>query len=147
MHLLTIGEVARRGGVKLPTVRYYERRGLIPEPPRTEAGYRAYGVSAVNRIHFIKRAQELGFTLNEIEELLRLLSSPDVTKAHIKRRTEAKLADIREKVLTLQQMERRLERLLAACPGRGSITDCPIAEELGFDVCSVPPTHREKTGT
>lgn len=147
MNSLTIGEVAKRGGVKLPTVRYYERRGLIPEPPRTESGYRAYGVSAVNRIHFIKRAQELGFTLSEIEDLLRLLLSEDVTKAHIKRRTKAKLVEIREKVGLLQQIERHLERLLAACSGRGAVTDCPILEELGFGAYSARSTHPEKAGT
>src|SRR5712692_12103704 len=130
MEQLTIGQVAKHGGVNLETIRYYERRGLLPQPPRTDSGYRAYQSGAVDRIHFIKRAQELGFSLREIQELVFLLGSPHTTKADVKRRAEAKLVDVQEKLRALQRIKRHLERLVGACSGRGPLTECPIIEYL-----------------
>lgn len=130
MEHLTIGELARQGNVNLETVRFYERRGLLPEPPRSENGYRRFSPDAVGRLRFIKRAQELGFSLNEIEELLSLLTIPRATKADVRRRAQAKLLRIEEKIRLLQVIRGDLTRLIAACSGRGSLADCPILASL-----------------
>jgi DNA-binding transcriptional MerR regulator len=115
MDRLTIGELAKRGGVRLETVRYYERKGLLPKPPRTSSGYRAFPADAVRRIRFIKRAQELGFSLREVEELLPLRVTPESTMADIRARSATKVADIEAKIRTLKTMKKALEGLTAAC--------------------------------
>src|SRR5262245_14308151 len=94
MKLMTIGQVARQGGVGVETVRFYERRGLLQEPSRKESGYRHYGDETVSRLRFIRRAKELGFSLKEIGELLTLRIDPDTDSGDVKRRAEAKIADI-----------------------------------------------------
>jgi MerR family mercuric resistance operon transcriptional regulator len=127
---LTIGQVARQSEVNIETLRYYERRGLIPEPPRQASGYRQYDPQVVQRIQFIKRAQELGFTLKEISELLTLRVDPDTTCEDVRRRAEAKIADIEEKVRSLQRIKKALVKLTAACSGRGPTGECPILEAL-----------------
>lgn len=127
---LTIGKLAKQGRVNLETIRYYERRGLLPEPPRTDSGYRVFSANDVRRIRFIKRAQELGFSLKEIQELLALRIDPGSSCAEIRQRTEAKIADIDEKIRTLKAMKRALARLTNACSGRGPVSDCPILESL-----------------
>jgi MerR family mercuric resistance operon transcriptional regulator len=127
---LTIGQVARRSAVNIETLRYYERRGLIPEPPRQASGYRQYDPQVVQRIQFIKRAQELGFTLKEISELLALRVDPDTTCEDVRRRAEAKIADIEEKVRSLQRIKKALAELTAACSGRGPTGECPILEAM-----------------
>jgi DNA-binding transcriptional MerR regulator len=119
-------EVAERAGVNLQTVHYYERRELIPEPPRTAAGYRQYDPGHVARIRFIKRAQEVGFTLGEVKELLVLGAAPEASKGEVKRHAEAKLADIEAKIENLSRMHRTLQGLIAACSGEGPTDDCPI---------------------
>lgn len=123
---LTTGEVAEHAGVNLQTVRYYERRGLIPEPPRTAGGFRQYGPEAVARIRFVKRAQELGFTLDEIEGLLDLRADAGADAAEVKRLAEAKAADIADKIRDLERMKETLEALAAACSGEGTTHDCSI---------------------
>ena len=123
---LTTGETAEHAGVNLQTVRYYERRGLIEEPPRTAAGYRQYDTGDVARIRFIKRAQELGFTLEEVKELLALGAAPGTTKGDVKERAETKIADIEAKLRDLTQMKQALEELVEACSGQGPTSDCPI---------------------
>ena len=130
MNILTIGQLAKRAQVNVDTIRYYERRGLIPEPPRRQSGYRQYSQDDVVRIQFIKRAQELGFALKEIEELLALRVDPDTTCAGIKEQTEAKIADISTKIQTLQRMTRVLTRLATACDARAPTSECPILEAL-----------------
>ncbi len=127
---LTIGELAKRGGVNLETIRYYEREGLLPKPPRSQSGYRQFPPEGVRRIRFIKRAQELGFSLKEIKELLALQLDPDSTAADVKKRAEQKLADIEEKIQTLRAMKKALVRLTATCCGEGSVSECPILESL-----------------
>jgi MerR family mercuric resistance operon transcriptional regulator len=127
---LTIGQVARQAAVNIETLRYYERRGLIPEPPRQASGYRQYDPQVVQRIRFIKRTQELGFTLKEISELLMLRADPDTTCEDVRRRAEAKIADIEEKVRTLHRIKKALAKLTAACSGRGPTGECPILEAL-----------------
>src|ERR687887_2907022 len=123
-------EVARAGGVNLETIRYYERRGLLPKPPRTPDGYRTFGADAVRRLRFIKRAQELGFSLKEVKELLALRVDARTSCADVRRRAEAKIADIEQKLRGLRAMKRALVGLTAACAGRGPVSACPILESL-----------------
>ena len=130
MEYLTIGQLARNAQVKVETVRYYERRGLIPEPPRKESGYRQYFQDDVIRIQFIKHSQRLGFTLKEIQDLLTLRVNPDTTCADVKRRAEVKIVDIEEKIQALQRMKRALMKLSSTCKGRGPIGECPILDAL-----------------
>jgi MerR family mercuric resistance operon transcriptional regulator len=133
MEQLTVGELARRGKVNLETIRYYERRGLLPKPPRSASGYRLFSPESVRRIRFIKRAQELGFSLKEIKELLALQVSADGTSADVRERAEAKIADIEERIKTLRSMKKALERLTSACCGQGSVSECPILESLSSE--------------
>lgn len=128
---LMTDELAERAGVNLQTVRYYERRELIPEPPRTAAGYRQYSVDDVRRIRFIQRAQELGFTLSEIKELLALRAHPQApTQGAVKQKTEEKIAEIEGKIRDLARMKLTLVELAAACDGEGIVSECPILEAL-----------------
>ncbi len=127
---LTIGEVAKRSGIGLETVRFYERKGLIEEPPRTDSGYRQYPAAVVARLRFIKRAKELGFSLKEILELLSLRVDPDTTCADVKKRADLKILDIEQKISTLQKMKKALTKLAASCTGSGPSSDCPILEAL-----------------
>ena len=127
---LTIGEVAKRAGVHVETLRYYERRGLIEEPPRTSSNYRMYPLESVRRIRFIKRAQELGFSLEEIGELLSLRATPKAHCGDVRRRAEAKLDDIDEKMRDLRRMKKALSSLVVQCSGRGPISECPILEAI-----------------
>ena len=125
-----IGELAARGGVTPDTLRYYERLGLLPEAPRTDGGFRLYSEAALDRLRFIKQAQALGFSLKEIRELLALRVDPRTSCADVRRRAEAKIADIDEKLRALRAMKKALVRLAAACAGRGPVSACPILESL-----------------
>ncbi len=127
---LTIGQVAKKAGVNVETIRYYERLGHIPKPPRPKSGYRQYSEETVNRIQFIKRAQKLGFTLKEISELLSLKVDSGNTCADVKRRAETKITDIEEKIHNLQGIKKALVRLVAMCRGKGPTGECPIIEVL-----------------
>ena len=130
---LKVGEVAKQAGVKLQTIHYYERRGLLPRPPRTGSNYRAYPEEAVPRVRFIKRAQELGFTLKEIKELLSLRAAPRTRCAGVRECAEAKAQDIDSKVRMLQAMRKALTKLVGECSGKGPVTQCPILEALDSD--------------
>ena len=130
MEALTTAEVAGQAGVNVQTVRYYERRGLLPEPPRRPSGYRQYDAAHVKRIRFIKRAQDLGFTLAEIDELLSLRAAPDASSRQVKRRTEEKIHEVDAKIRDLQQIRSTLVDLAAACDGHGTTGDCPILHAL-----------------
>ena len=127
---LKIGEVAERGGVNLQTNRYYEREGLLPEPPRLASGYRMFPETAVRRVRFIKRAQELGFSLAEIRELLSLRENTGAGAHDMRERARAKIADIEEKIRTLRAMKNALNGLVQRCPGCGPLGDCPIVDAL-----------------
>lgn len=132
MQRMRIGEIAREAGVNVQTVRYYERRGLLPEPERRESGYREYTPECLERLRFIRRSQELGFTLAEIEELLALRTDPQTTAAQVKARAEAKVADIETKILDLRQIQRALEHLAGECRGgAGPTGDCPLLAAMG----------------
>ena len=127
---LTIGRLANVTGINLETVRYYERRGLLPKPPRTASGYRMFPPEARQRIRFIKRAQDLGFSLQEIRELLALRVSPRTSTTEIRRRAEAKIVDIEGKIKTLNSMRKALLKLTQSCPGCIPVSECPILESL-----------------
>lgn len=135
MSPLSIGQVARRAGVGVETVRFYEREGLLDEPARRASGYRQYEESTIGRLRFVRRAKELGFTLKEIKELLSLRLDPSTTCADVKRRAEVKISDVEEKIRTLQRMKKALMRLTKACAGRGPISDCPILDALDPEGC------------
>ena len=130
MATLTTNELARQGGVNLESIRFYERERLLPKPPRTASGYRMFAPDDVRRVRFIKRAQELGFSLREIKELLALRFEPDTSCANVRERAENKLSDIDQKISDLKRMRKALARLAAACPGRGNTSNCPILESL-----------------
>ncbi len=130
MGRLTRGELAKRCEVNFETVRYYEQQGLIPEPERTVSNYRVYEEDAVRRVRFIKRAQQLGFTLKEVKELLSLRASAGTRCADVYERAETKIRDIDEKIRTLRDIRRALSKLLAECAGRGAISECPILDAL-----------------
>lgn len=131
MEPLTIGQVAKRAGVGVETIRFYEREGLIAEPERRPSSrYRQYPPQAVRRVRFIRHAKDLGFTLKEIHELLELRVDPESTCADVRQRARDKVADIEERVESLQRMKAALERLAKKCRGKGPTTECPILEEL-----------------
>ncbi len=131
MDALTIGQLAKRAGVGVETLRFYEREGLIAVPRRApSSGYRQYPPEAVRRVRFIRHAKELGFTLKEIGELLRLRVDPDSTCADVRRQAQAKIADIERRIASLEQMKTALGRLAQRCRGRGPTDECPILEEL-----------------
>ncbi len=130
MTSLTIGQLAKRADVGVETVRFYERKALLAEPDRRPSGYRQYDEEVVDRLRFIKRAKELGFTLNEIKELLSLRIDPSTTCADVKNRAEEKIGDIEAKLRTLQRMKKALVKVTKACSGRGGTSECPILEAL-----------------
>ena len=131
---LTIGVLARKAGVGIQTVRFYEREGLLHEPARNKSGYRTYDEGAVSRLTFIRRAQELGFTLREIRELIDLQESQSADCDAVMGVTEAKLKLIDRKIADLTRMRSELQRLSASCSARGPIARCAIMECLGADV-------------
>ena len=123
---LRTSELARNGGVNPQTLRYYEREGLLPEPPRLDSGYRLYPESAVARIRFIKRSQELGFTLDEIRDLLVLRIDKQRDRAEVRRIAKSRLAGIDAKIQSLQTMRSALEHIARNCRGHGPADECPI---------------------
>jgi MerR family mercuric resistance operon transcriptional regulator len=130
MKTLSIGQLSKEASVNIETVRYYERRGLLPEPKRRESGYREYSQDDVFRIKFIKRAQELGFTLKEISELLELRVDSTTTCGEVKKQAEAKIADIEEKIGALKKMKAALGKLASSCNENAPLDGCPILEYL-----------------
>ncbi|HEV8646425.1 MAG TPA: heavy metal-responsive transcriptional regulator [Burkholderiales bacterium] len=131
--LLTIGKLARQGGVNIQTIRYYERRGLIPKPNRSSSGYRLYDEEAVRRLGFVRKAQLLGFSLHEIDELLSLRMRPGITCADIRKRARQKIATVEEKIAELTRIRGALAKLATACRGEGPTSECPILEALDAD--------------
>lgn len=129
MKSMTIGEVARRSGTGIETIRYYEREGLLSEPVRRPSGYRQYDETAVARLDYIRRAKELGFALSEIRELLELSSISHSSCDHIYRQAVAKIADIESKIRSLQQMKWSLRKLVERCRGKASSDDCPLVHK------------------
>jgi MerR family transcriptional regulator, copper efflux regulator len=130
MEGLTTAKLAREGGVNVETIRYYERHGLLPKVPRTATGYRQFSTDHAVRLRFIRRAQELGFTLNEIKDLLAIRVKPGSGCADVRRRAEAKIASVDEKIRHLQAIREALFQITATCSGRGPATNCSILEAL-----------------
>jgi MerR family copper efflux transcriptional regulator len=128
MEALGIGQLAKRGGVGIDTVRYYERNGLLAPRTRLASGYRRYGELELGRLRFIRRAQTLGFTLKEIKQLLALSAQRDVGR--VKRSAQAKLLDVESRIAALERVRDGLAMLIAACPGHGRAADCPILRAL-----------------
>ncbi len=137
---LTIGKVAKAANVHVETLRYYERRGLVPKPPRSLSLYRRYPESTVRRVRFVRHAQALGFSLREIRELLSLRAAPKARCADVKRRADIKLREIEEKMRALQAMHRALKRLVSQCDGTLPASECPILESLNDES---PPGDKE----
>lgn len=127
---LTIGQVARLSGVGVETVRFYERKGLVSQPPKKESGYRQYPDDVVKRIKFIKRAKELGFSLREISELLSLRVEPGANCADVRKKAVDKISDVEARIAELQVINKALKELATACKGRGPTSQCPILDAL-----------------
>ena len=128
---MTIGGAAHEAGVGVETIRYYERKGLIERPPKPAfGGYRLYSNTVTRRVRFIRQAQELGFSLKEIAELLSLKTDPRIDCGDVRDRASAKLGEVRDKIARLESIAGALEGLVAACPGSGAVSKCSIMEEL-----------------
>lgn len=127
---LTIGQLASAAGVGVETIRFYERQGLLPEPPRTRSGYREYPTAAVARVSFIRRAKDLGFTLKEIKELLELRVDPDKSCGDVRALAKAKITDVEQKMADLARIKSALAKLARACRGEGPTSECPIIDAM-----------------
>jgi MerR family transcriptional regulator, copper efflux regulator len=130
MGRITTSVLASEAGVNAQSIRFYERLALLPKPARTASGYRVYSTDSVRRVRFIKRAQELGFTLKEIKELLALRIDARSTCADVRRRADEKRRDIEQKIRGLRRITRTLARLSVACGKRRATKSCPILESL-----------------
>ena len=128
---LTIGALSKRAGVNIETIRFYERIGILPKPPRSEGGHRIYAHDHLMRLGFVRRSRELGFSLDEIRGLLRLVDGGRYTCAEVKAITLDHLADVRRKITDLRRLERTLAGVAGKCRG-GKVPDCPVIEAL-FD--------------
>lgn len=125
-----IGELAKEIGLNIETIRFYEKKGLLPKPPRTPGGFRNYSPEDVRRLGFIQRAKELGFSLKEIRELLELRVDSQTTCGDVKAKAENKLRDVEQKIRDLQRIKSALQTLVSQCSGSGPAGDCPILEAL-----------------
>ena len=124
----SIGELSQRTGVNIETIRYYEKIGLLPPPPRTEGGHRVYPDAHLRRLIFVRRSRELGFTLDEVRNLLGLVKGGN-TCGEVKEAALLHLKNVRQKIADLRQMERTLAETAARCEG-GTAPDCPIVDVL-----------------
>ncbi|MGH9770246.1 MAG: MerR family transcriptional regulator [Candidatus Acidiferrales bacterium] len=131
MEALTIGRAARNAGVHVETIRFYERQGIIKQPPKPNGtGVRVYGDETIARIRFVREAQQLGFSLREIRELLALRANPAADCSNVRDKATAKLHDVQRKIERLRQIGAALEALIVACPARGSLQACSIIDAL-----------------
>ena len=130
---MRIGELAKTTGVGIDAIRFYERHGLLPQPKRQDSGYRTYAADDVRLLQFIARAKHLGFSLQEIRELLALSNARDTDVASVKAATEKKLEDVERRLAELTRVRDGLRTLIDKCPGHGSPTDCPILGALCGD--------------
>jgi MerR family mercuric resistance operon transcriptional regulator len=141
-----IGALSATTGVNIETIRYYEKIGLIPAPPRSQGRQRVYDASHLKRLTFIRRGRELGFSLDQIRELLGLVRGADLTCAEVKTMTEAHVADIRRKVKDLEKLEGVLGDLSARCSG-DAVPDCPILDALSLpeiEAAEATPSSRRR---
>ncbi len=131
MTSMTIGRVARGAGVGVETIRFYERRGLIEQPPKPAfGGFRVYSDAIVGRVRFIRQAQVLGFSLREIDDLLSLRADPAADSEDVRTRATAKLAEVNRKITELERIRAALDTVIAACPGGGALRACSIIDAL-----------------
>ena len=126
---LSIGGVARRSGVQIETIRYYERIGLLAPPPRTAGGHRVFGEAEVKRLNFVRRARELGFTLGQVRDLLALADGREDSCAEVEKLARAQLDATSGRIADLARMEAVLAEMVARCAS-GTVPDCPILEAL-----------------
>ena len=138
MGSLTIGTLAKHAGVGVETVRFYERQGLLRRPVRPRMGYRSYSEDTIARIRFIRNAQALGFSLQEVKELLALRVTAGTSCAALRSRAAAKVADVNRRLVDLERIRAALEKLVTACPGRGALTRCTILEALDAPEVGLP---------
>jgi Hg(II)-responsive transcriptional regulator len=141
---MTIKKVAGQAGVGIETIRFYERKGLIPEPPRTKSGYRQYSPDAVTRLRFIKRAQGLGFSLPEIKELLFLKVTRNASAAEVRKRAAIKIEEINSRIKSLEQIRNVLKNITSSCHGRGSANECPILMSIDQDLIGMELKGKKK---
>jgi len=127
--MVTIGGLSKQTGCNIETIRYYERIGLLPKPPRTEGGHRLYEREQIKRLVFIRRSRELGFSLDEIRTLLRLVDGKRYTCQEVKTLTEEHLGDIKKKIADLKKLQKTLGEISAQCQG-GQVPECPIIDAL-----------------
>ena len=146
MSTLTIGKLANAAGVGIDTVRFYERAGLLNRPQRTASGYRLYAGSDVARLRFIRRAKGLGFSLEEIAELLRL-NDGGGRRAAVRALAGQRLAEIEQKLSELSRMRNTLRHLILHCRGDGPLAGCPIIDAVLLGEQSAAPAPRLKRGT
>jgi MerR family mercuric resistance operon transcriptional regulator len=126
---LPIGELSRRTGCNIETIRYYERIGLLRRPARTEGGFRRYSASELKRLAFIRRARDLGFSLDEVRALLRLADDRGHSCAEVRDLAAGHLGDVRAKIADLKKMERILHKMVLQCAD-GTLPECPLIESL-----------------
>lgn len=131
--LMKIGELARGAQVSIDTIRYYEREGLLPAPPRLASGYRRYEQTDLARLRFVRRAKTLGFTLVEIRDLLALSGRREDDMGGLKTAATEKLTDVEAKLAELTRIRDGLLTLVASCPGHGALEQCPILYALAED--------------
>lgn len=144
MDMLTIGRVAREAGVGVETVRFYERKGLVEQPRKPAySGFRLYSADAVRRIRFIRQAQQIGFSLREIQDLLSLRADPSADCGAVQRKATAKVEDIDRKIGELEKVRAALQEVIAACPGRGALRAWTILEAL--EAVDRPATKRARS--
>ena len=144
---MKIGELASATATKVETVRYYEKIGLLPPPARTFANYRAYGTDHLARLSFIRRARDLGFTLEAIRDLLSLSDRPDQSCAAADAIAKAQLAEVESRLARLTALKAELERMVVQCAG-GKIADCRVIEVLGdHSLCATDHRHPETEAT
>lgn len=125
---MRIGQIAKRAAVGVETVRFYEREGLLSAPARAASGYRQYDKDIVDRIIFIRRAKDLGFTHKEIKELLALRLDPASQCGDVKEHAQAKITEVEGKIRELHRIKWALLRVTNACPGEGPTRECPILD-------------------
>ena len=131
---ITRGQLAKRSGCNIETIRYYEKIGLMPEPPRSASGYRQYDVNHERRLLFIMRGRELGFTIEDLKSLLGLVDRREVSCGEVERLAKRHLRSVREKISDLRRMERTLSDTVHSCSGQ-DVPDCPLIDRL-FDTAS-----------
>lgn len=144
MRDMTISKAAKQAGVGVETVRFYERKGLIEQPPKPESGFRTYPPEIVDRVRFIRQAQEIGFSLREIDELLSLRADPGTDCGDIRERALAKRVEVERKIGQLARIRSALNELIAACPGRGALRSCSILSALNDTDGEVTASTRKR---